>query len=40
MDLKELMKLFISKKQELDDVERNGLEDTTDQTYEKQFMVS
>jgi cell fate (sporulation/competence/biofilm development) regulator YlbF (YheA/YmcA/DUF963 family) len=40
MDLKQVMKSFIALKEELDDVERQGLEYTAEETYEKQFLVS
>jgi len=39
MALKEILENFISYKEHLDELDRNGTESSTVETYEKQFMV-
>jgi len=39
MDLKNILENFIKYKEQLDDLDRNGTESNSIETYEKQFMV-
>ena len=39
MDLKDILENFIKYKEQLDDLDRNGSESNSVETYEKQFMV-